>query len=189
MGKYILIKNNIVSSIIKCDDTSSISSEDSIVLDAQNYPGVGINHLYDPSTSTFKSYQKFTTFINHSSASFDDTDPNYRADQIMGIYTSASYDESGSLETPESITSSSVSIEFLYPIDPVSSNSLELIGAEASNFTTENNIITFDLFPNSSLHPQGNIEILFKKNKIISTNGEIFPENSPMSTRITYQSI
>ena len=190
MKRYILIKDNLVSSIIKCDNTSSILSEDHVIIDSQNHPGVGINHIYDSDTNTFKLYQKQTTFINHSSSSFDDEDPNYIvADGVMGTYTSASYDTDGNLETPESITSSSVSLEFLYPINSVSSDPLRLIGAKASNFTTENNTITFDLFPNSSLHPQGEIEIIFNKNKITSTNGEIFPENAPRSTTIIYQSI
>jgi hypothetical protein len=188
MGRYLLVKNNIVDTIAKCDDTSSLTGEYT-VFDQQNYPGVGINYIYKPDTSTFKLHQKYTNFINHSSASFDATDPNYQSDAIMGVYTSASYDETGSLVTPDSITSSSVSIEFLYPINPVASDAFKIYGASANNYSTVDNIVTFDLIPDVSLNPQGSINIILKKDKIVSTNGEIFPDNAPWSITKDYQSI
>jgi len=188
MGRYLLIKNNIVSTIVKCDDTSLLSNEYTI-LDSQNYPGVGINHIYNSDTNTFKRPLSFICLTNYSSASFDDTDPNYKADEIMGIYTSASYDGDGNLETPESITSSSVSLEFVYSLNSVSEDALNIKGATINNISTVDNKINFDLFPDPSLHPQGSISIIFDKTKIISTDGLILSDNSPNSFEINYQSI
>lgn len=164
MKKYLIIEDNFIDNIIIGEEPLNLNTN-KLIKPYSSYLSSSPTRgsYYNSELDTFYPSVKIVEIKNK-------TNPDIESHIVLGeyTYTSASFDESGSIITPsvESYTSSSFEVIFNQPLQNISPETIYVKNGEVNNLSTSGNVCSFDLAPTGK-----DIKIHFDRNQILSING------------------